>query len=86
VDLRNSEQLLGVVFSTFCGQKQTKTFKKNILASALKSYIKRLLYFFFVKKFKKNEKIGYHSNFNFQCNTERGFKESLSIALHWATI
>ena len=30
---------------------------------------------------KKVEKIGYHSNFNFECNTERGFKESLSIAL-----
>ena len=23
----------------------------------------------------------YHSNFNFECNTEIGFKESLSIAL-----
>jgi len=27
------------------------------------------------------EKIGYHSNFNFECNTESGSKESLSIAL-----
>ena len=27
------------------------------------------------------KKIGYHSDFNFECNTERGFKESLSIAL-----
>ena len=34
-----------------------------------------------MKKFEKVEKIGYHSNFNFECNTERGFKESLSIAL-----
>ena len=32
---------------------------------------------------KKNYKfqIGYHSNFDFVCNTERDFKESLSIAL-----
>ena len=47
VDLRNSEQLLMVVFSTCLGQK----------------------------------KIGYLSNFNFECDTERGFKESLSITL-----
>ena len=33
------------------------------------------------RKLKKLEKIGYHSNFNFECNTERVFKESLSIAL-----
>ena len=31
--------------------------------------------------FEKVEKIGCHSNFNFECNTERGSKESLSIAL-----
>ena len=44
---------------------------------------------FFLKKFEKIEKIGsqriekigYHSHFNFEYNTERGFKESLSIAL-----
>ena len=37
----------------------------------------------FIKKnfFEKVEKIGYHSNINFECNTERGFKESVSIAL-----
>ena len=35
----------------------------------------------FLKKFEKVEKIGYHSNFNFECHTERGFKESLSVAL-----
>ena len=34
-----------------------------------------------MKKFEKVEKIGYHSNFNFECNTESGSKESLSIAL-----
>ena len=34
-----------------------------------------------MKKFEKIEKIGYHSNFDFECNTERDFlKESLSIA------
>ena len=37
--------------------------------------------FFFFFKFEKLEKIGYHSNFNFECHTERGFKESLSVAL-----
>ena len=37
--------------------------------------------FSFLKEFEKVEKIGYHSNSNFECNTERGFKESLSIAL-----
>ena len=44
---------------------------KNIVASSLKSYIKWLLQFFlfFKQKFEK----GYHSNFNFDCNTERGF-------------
>jgi hypothetical protein len=31
VDLRNSEQLLSVVFSTFGGPKNLKKFKKNIL-------------------------------------------------------
>ena len=36
---------------------------------------------FFV--FEKVEKIGYHSNSNFECNKESGSKESLSIELHW---
>ena len=40
-----------------------------------------IIFYNFLKKFEKVEKIGYHSNFNFECNTERGFKESLSIAL-----
>jgi hypothetical protein len=34
-----------------------------------------------MKIFEKVEKIGYHSNVNFEYNTERDFKESLSIAL-----
>ena len=34
-----------------------------------------------MKKFEKIEKIGFHSNLKFECKTERGFKESLSIAL-----
>ena len=41
------------------------------------------IYIFF-KKLEKVEKIGYHSNFDFECNTERGFRESLSIALGFA--
>ena len=36
---------------------------------------------FVSEKLIKVEKIGYNSNINFECNTERGFKESLSIAL-----
>ena len=36
---------------------------------------------FFLKKLKRIEKIGYDSNFNFEYNSEKGFKESLSIAL-----
>ena len=71
MDLSFSEQLLRVFFSTFRGQK--------ILATALKSYIKWLSYIFF--SFEKVEKIGFHSNFNFECNTESGSKESLSMAL-----
>ena len=50
VDLSFSEQLFRVGFSTFYGQKKSlKFFKKSlkifkkILASALKSYIKKLL-------------------------------------------
>ena len=56
-------------FQLFAGKKKKSKFFKNILATALKNYIKWLLYiFFFVLK--KVEKIGYHSNFNFECNTE----------------
>ena len=36
------------------------------------------IFFSFLKKLKK---IGYHLNFNFECNTESGSKVSLSIAL-----
>ena len=39
------------------------------------------IFLFFYIKFEIVEKIGYHSNFDFECNTERGLKESLSIAL-----
>ena len=61
--------------------------KKKFLASALKSYINGFYNFFLLlKKFEKIDKIGYHSNLNFEWNTERGFKESLSIALGWDLI
>ena len=77
------EQLLRVGFSTFLGQNKIQNFFKNILETASKSDIKWLLqfYFYFLKKLKKVEIIGYHSNLNFECNTESGSKESLSIAL-----
>ena len=42
--------------------------------------------FFDTWKKKYDFLIGCHSNFNFECNTERGFIKSLSIALgesHW---
>ena len=41
------EQLLRVFFSCFQGQKKFLKFFKNIVASALKSYIKRSEIFFF---------------------------------------
>ena len=41
--------------------------------------------FFFLKKFEKIEKIGYHSNLNFECNTESDSKESVSIELGKST-
>ena len=77
------EQLLRVGFSTFLGQNKIQNFFKNILETASKSDIKWLLqfYFYFLKKLKKVEIIGYHSNLNFECNTESGSKDSLSIAL-----
>jgi hypothetical protein len=65
VDLRNSEQLLRVVFSTFCGQY----FSIHVKKLHKMAYI--YIYFFF----EKVEKIGYNSNFNFECNTERGLKK-----------
>ena len=43
VDLSFSEQLLRVVFSTFCGQKKNFNFL-NFLATALKSFITLLLF------------------------------------------
>ena len=44
------------------------------------------IYVYIFLKFEKVEKIGYHSNFNFECNTESGSKESLSIALGWQVL
>ena len=78
MDLRNSEQLLRVVFFNFLwARKNLKYF--SILIEKLHKMA--FIIFIFFEKFEKVEKIGYHSNFNFECNTERGFKEPLSIAL-----
>ena len=44
------------------------------------------IYHIFFNKFEKIEKIGYHSNFNFECDTEKGFKESLSIELGFTVV
>ena len=67
-----------VVFSNFCRRK------KFFLATAQKSCIKKLLlkkkiWIFFAHK--KVEKIGCHSRFNPECNTERSCIDSLYIAL-----
>ena len=59
--------------------------KKNIIFQRYFSIriekLHEMAFIIFFLKFEKIEKIDYHSNFNFECNTERGFKESLSIAL-----
>jgi hypothetical protein len=68
-----------VVFSTFCGQKKLKI--KNKFSICIEKLHKMVFIYIYFQKSEKIEKIGYHSNFNFECNTEKGFKESLSIAL-----
>ena len=74
MDLRDFEQLLRVVFSTFGGQKKLKTFffKKHFSNRIEKLHKMAVIFFFYLKKLKKVEKIGYHSNSNFECNTESG--------------
>jgi hypothetical protein len=79
VDLSFSEQLLRVVFQTFGGQKVN--FFLKYVASALKSCIKKVLYIFFFFLNFWGVKIGCHSHFNPECNTERGFIDSQYIAL-----
>merc|ERR1712051_421618 len=61
---------LGEFFYVLGGKKFFKKFFKNILATALKSYIKWLLYIFFsfLKKFEKVEKTGIISTkFSLRC-------------------
>ena len=67
-------------FQIFEGKKKLDFFKKHF-SNRIEKLHKMAFIYFFLKKFEKIEKIGYHSNFNFECSTERGFKESLSIAL-----
>ena len=58
----------GEFFYVFGGKKNFENFVKNILATALKSYIKWLLYIFLIKKFEKVEKTGIISTkFSLQC-------------------
>ena len=58
-----------------------KTFKKTIVVSALKSCIKNF-FNLFKNLFWIFEGVKVcHSRFNFDCNTERGFRDSLYIAL-----
>ena len=65
----------GVFFKFLWAKKNLKYFNIRI------EKFHKMAFIIFCFFFEKVEKIGYHSNFNFECNTERGFKESLSIAL-----
>ena len=72
------------VFLCFGGQKKFLRFLKKYFSNSIEklhkmAFIYVYIYFFF--SFEKVEKIGCHSNFNFECDTESGSKESLSIAL-----
>jgi hypothetical protein len=60
------------------GKKKLKIKNFGIRIEKLHKMAFIIFLIFFLEKV---EKIGYHSNFNFECNKERGFKESLSIAL-----
>ena len=74
----------GCFFSTFCGQKENLKFFQKHWSVCTKKLHKIKLKKFFFDTWKKNYEflIGYHSNFDFECNTEqRGSIESLSIAL-----
>ena len=58
------------VFLCFGGQKKLRKYFKNILATALKSYIKWLLYtyiYIFLKKFEKVEKTVFWAKFFLHC-------------------
>jgi hypothetical protein len=55
------------------GEKIKKIFK--YFSNCIEKLHKMAFISFFLKKLKKVEKIGYHSNFNFECNTKWGFKE-----------
>jgi hypothetical protein len=50
---------LGWFFHVFGVKKFFRKFFKNLLATALKSYIKWFLYIFFMKKVEKVEKTGF---------------------------
>ena len=68
-----SEQLLRVFFSIY------ENFFWKYCSVLTKKLDKMYLYFFFLMFF--GVKIGYHSRFNPECNTERGFTDSLPMAL-----
>ena len=68
MDLSFSEQLLEGSFFNFLWANKK-----------IKSCIKKLFIIFL--KFFLGVKIGYHSRFNPECNIERGFIDSLYIAL-----
>ena len=74
----------GWFFQLFVGKIFFKSFKQYFSVCIEKLHkMPFIIYFFSFENFWKVEKIGYHSNFNFnfECNTEGGSKESLSIAL-----
>ena len=90
MDLSLSEQLLRVVFSTFCGQKNLIFFLKYSSVRTKKLHKKLWWNFFFEFFFWIfwGVKIGCHSCFNPECNTKKGFIDSLYIALEveWCLI
>ena len=61
--------------------KKKSEFKKKYFSFRIEKLHKMAFIKKSLKKFEKVEKIGYHSNFNPECNTERCSKESLVRAL-----
>ena len=60
------------------GKKNLEFFQKHFRNRIEKLH--KMAFLIFFSFFERVEKIGYHSNFNLECNTERGTIESLSIA------
>ena len=73
-------QSSGIMSNFWGGKKNLKNFLENILATALKSYIKWL------KKVEKQATTHDILVGNHECNTERDFKNQLYIELGWGRL